>query len=294
VQVAILGTGLIGSSIGLAARSAGFATVGWDLDPDAARASAAGGALDEVARSAAEAAACADVVVVAAPVDGTLALLRAFPAAPKAGLILDVASVKTPVVAAAKGLANFVPSHPLAGRELRGPRAAQADLFSGRTWAYVPPGDPALETRARSFIEALGARPLAISAERHDAVVALTSHLPQVVASALGSLLASRLDDPMVLALCGSGMRSMTRLAASDWSVWGSVLEANSVAVAQEVRALVGILRSVAEALEAGGVLPLATLFAQAAHGATELDRTPAARPSFLPSTPNDTTRGNV
>ena len=284
----ILGTGRIGSSVGLAARRAGHGTVGWDPDASAAHGARSAGAIEREAASAGAVAAEADVIVVAAPLPATLVLLGNFPPAPHATLVTDVASVKRPVVAAAAGLRNFVAGHPLAGRERTGPGAASADLFDGRAWAYVPPNEPSLEARAREFIESLGARPVAVSAERHDAIVAFTSHLPQVASSALGAMLAERAADPLAISLSGSGMRSMTRLAGSSWEMWEGILAANAAPVAQEVRALADILRSVADALEAGDYAPAAQCFSRGVNGSAALLANDEVAGFVIPGTPNE------
>jgi prephenate dehydrogenase len=110
-----------------------------------------------------------------------------------------------------------------------------------------------------------------MDAARHDAVLAFTSHLPQVVATALGCTLAERLDEPLVLELCGPGIRSMTRLASSAWEVWAGVLEANATGLAQEIRDFAGMLRNIAEALESGDSQALAERFAVAADAVSRL-----------------------
>jgi prephenate dehydrogenase len=269
--VGIVGTGLIGASVGLAARAAGFRTVGYDSERGSADRAAALGALDDVAATSEEAIAAADLVVVAVPPAAALEVLGAFPPAPRAQLVLDTASVKARVVAAAARVPNFVGSHPIAGNEGSGPGAARADLFAGRAWALIPPAGVALLARAHSFIEALGARPFDIDAERHDALVAFTSHLPQVVSTALGAALAERLDDRSLADLCGPGLRSMLRLAGSPYPLWSEILDANRQAVAQEVRAFAGILRCVADALDARNRDALASVFADAASAAAHL-----------------------
>jgi len=286
VLVGIVGTGLIGASVGLAARAAGHRAFGWDADERAVRSAAELDAIEWVAAGPSEVVSEAEIVVAAMPLRATLELLRAFPPAPNALLVTDVASVKAPVVEAAAGVANFVAGHPLAGSERSGPQAAQPDLFRGRVWAYVPPADPELEARACAFYESLGAAPLAVEARRHDAIVAFSSHLPQVASSALGAMLAERGADPRVRALCGSGMRSMTRLAGSPWTMWEGILAANALPVAQEVRALAGILRSVADALEAGDLGTVAAYFARAAAGGALGANEEAAR-FVIPGTPN-------
>lgn len=269
--VGIVGTGLIGASIGLAARAAGYRTVGYDIDREHAARAASLGALDEIADSAEDAIARAEIVVIAVPPAPTAALLAGFPPSPRARLVIDVASVKAPTVAAARRVPSFVGTHPIAGSERAGPDAADGSIFKGRMWALVPPGDPEVLARAEAFVRELGAVPFCVEAGRHDALVAFSSHLPQVVATALGSALAERLGEPALTELCGPGIRSMLRLAASPWSLWSEILDANRAEVAQEVRAFAGILRSVADALQARDGDALAARFAESASAAERL-----------------------
>jgi prephenate dehydrogenase len=264
--VAIIGTGLIGASIGLRSRANGNRVVGWDADSKAAADALNLGALDAVATSEAAAVEGADVLVLAAPLNATLASLARFKQTPpRASLILDVASVKTPVWEAASGLASFVATHPIAGSERSGPEAARADLFEGRAWTYDPLAAEVATTRARAFIESMGAKAVPIPSALHDRVAALTSHLPQVVAVALAGRLAARLDEEGVSELCGTGIRSMTRLGASSWGVWEGILCANGPAVAQEVRELSTVLSEIADELEAQRTHALQPHFEKAA-----------------------------
>src|SRR5579875_258514 len=139
-----------------------------------------------------------DTLVVAAPLDATLTILeRCSGAPPKAALIVDVASVKAPLLPFVARLAGFVPTHPLAGAEQSGPAASRDDLFIGRPWAYVPSGDPLLEGRVLQFIRAMGAEPFAVEAERHDRIVALTPHVPQMLSTVLGATLGAR-EEPLL------------------------------------------------------------------------------------------------
>lgn len=270
--IGVVGTGLIGASIGLRARAQGDRVVGWDADPRHAALALERGALDAVAPDEAAALRDAQVIVLAAPLKATVASLERLAAdPPKAALIVDVASVKLPVVHAAAALAAFVATHPIAGSEQSGPGAARADLFEGRAWTYDPnASDEALE-RARTFIARMGARPIPVPSVTHDRLAALTSHLPQVLAVALAGQLAARLGDEGVLELCGSGMRSMTRLGASSWAMWEGVLSANAPAVAQEVRELSTILSGIADELDADRTHVLRSRFATAAAAAGSL-----------------------
>ncbi len=228
-------------------------------------------------------AATCDTLVLAGPLEAVLAQLAALGAGlPHPPLVLDVASVKVPVVAAGEAVAGFVATHPLAGSERSGPLAARADLFAGRTWTYEPTARPGPRAAARTFLAALGARPLAVAAARHDAIVALTSHLPQLLSSALGARLAAALPDDAVAELCGPGIGSMLRLAGSPWPTWRPILAANAPGVAQEVRAMANVLLELAAALDSGAVDRLEPLFATAADAAARV-ATPPADSRFSP-----------
>jgi prephenate dehydrogenase len=266
--IGISGAGLIGGSIALRAASAGWTVGVFDIDRAHARYACERLGAAFAAPSLAELAARSDVVVLAAPLDATLAQLAELAAAPppNVDLILDVASVKVPVARAGATLAAFVASHPIAGSERSGPAAARSDLFENRVWSYDAAAPAGTRAHAVSFILAMGARPIAIESPEHDRVVALTSHLPQLLAVALGAQLEPRLENSdSVAAFCGTGMQSMLRLAGSSWSVWEAVLRANALPVAQEVRALGNILSDIAEALEDDAPDTLAERFSRAA-----------------------------
>ena len=251
--VGVIGVGSIGGSVLLAAQRAGWQGIGYDSDPAS---SDCGSAQDVYDR--------ADVVVVAVHLDATLATLRALQAhPPKASLILDVASVKAPVVAAVTGLAHFVATHPMAGTERSGRTAARADLFDGRSWAYVPSGDTALDDRVRAFIRLCGAEPVATDAVLHDRIVALTSHAPQVVASTISGRILdlARTHGPAVDALCGPVARELLRVGRSDIGMWRALLQANAGEVVTHLRAIASELETVARGLEEGDRTVLERIF---------------------------------
>jgi len=274
-QVGIIGVGLIGASVGKRARAAGLRVVGFDVSALHLQDALACGALDEAYADERAVADGCETLAIATPLDETVRLLRAFALAPpRASLVLDVASVKSCVVQAARGLAGFVATHPIAGSERGGPQAARADLFTGRTWAYVPSSSPAADARARAFIEMTGAHAVAVDAAEHDRIVAATSHLPQLLSVALASHLREALEDPTTRALSGSGLRSMIRLGASSWSMWRGILANNGAHAAQEARALAAILSSIAEEAERGDASCLAARFAAAADAVRRLDAT--------------------
>jgi prephenate dehydrogenase len=235
--VGVIGTGLIGASIGLRARENGSHVVGNDENNAALDAALTAGAIDQaVSRGALLAS--ADTVVIAVPVDaavGEIAALRESPEI-RAALVIDVSSVKAPIAVAAHGLANFVGTHPMAGSERSGAVAARADLFDEKAWLYVPPGNAAVETRAREFIESMGARPRAVDAREHDRIVALTSHLPQLLAFAFARRVNALGNnaEPM----CGPVARELLRIGNSSHEMWDPIFAANRANIEEELRVL--------------------------------------------------------
>jgi prephenate dehydrogenase len=269
----IAGIGLIGGSIALRARAAGWTTIGYDRDPAALAAARAAGALDDVAPDLASLAGRADAVALALPIAATVAALREVPELARPGLVFDVASVKLPVAAAGAHLANFVASHPLAGREVGGFASAEAGLFAGRTWVVDPSAAAGPRAALAGLVETLGARTVAVTPADHDRVVALTSHLPQALAVALGARLAEAAgSDPYVYDLCGPGMSSMLRLARSPADLWSAIFAANAAPLAAELRSLAGALEAAAASLEQGEVGTLLSYFADAGSAVTALD----------------------
>jgi prephenate dehydrogenase len=139
----------------------------------------------------------------------------------------------------------------MAGREKSGVRAARADLFEAKSWAYVPSGDPRRDARARAFVASLGAAPLAVDADQHDRVVALTSHLLQVLAWEFSAR--AQLRDPDLLhALAGTAARELVRLGSSPLPMWREILAANARNAAPELRAIGQALTRAADLIESG------------------------------------------
>jgi prephenate dehydrogenase len=229
--VLVIGTGLIGTSVALALRAKdGPVWLADDFDPAAAALAAdmgAGVLYDGSVR--------ADVAVVAVPPEAVAPVLASAQRNGVADWYTDVASVKRlPVEAAwAAGcdLASFVPGHPLAGREKRGPAAARADLFLGRTWALCPgKADPRGVDIVTRLVRACGADPVLTDPDTHDRWVALTSHGPHVVAAAMAARL--EVAESRALDLAGQGLRDVTRIAAGDTALWTQILSANAGPVA--------------------------------------------------------------
>ncbi|MBV8372717.1 MAG: prephenate dehydrogenase/arogenate dehydrogenase family protein [Candidatus Eremiobacteraeota bacterium] len=222
----VIGTGVIGASAALCWRQAGGYAIGYDSDAAALERAVERGALDEaVPREDIDAR--ADTIVIAAHLDATLREISRLRgnAAVRAGLIVDIASVKVPVCNAARALRHFVATHPIAGSERSGPDAARAELFEGRSWAYVPSEDAELSARAETFIAALGGVPVAIAADEHDRIVAFTSHLPQLIAWAYAGH--ARRFGPVAKDLTGILGGELLRVGASGPAMWREILRAN-------------------------------------------------------------------
>ncbi len=220
MRVAVLGTGLIGASIGLGLTAAGDEVVGWDLDPEALAVAAERGAV-VAAPSADAAVAGAGVVVLAGPPGAVLDHVAHLDVDT---LVVDVTSAKQAVVAASR-LRRFVGSHPMAGREVAGPSAATGSLFRGAAWVVVTDGAAEDDLAAvESLVRRLGARPVRMTAADHDTAVAVVSHLPQLLASTLMNEASDRTD---ALDLVAGSFRDLTRVAASEPGMWVDVLDAN-------------------------------------------------------------------
>jgi prephenate dehydrogenase len=250
--VGIVGTGLIGGSIGMRARRNGAYVVGYDDDPTAVAGALAVGALDQVVTRD-ELYARADTVVIAAHLAGTIAEIARLRdgSRVRAGLVLDVASVKVPVCEAADDLANFVATHPMAGSERRGAAFSTPTLFDGRTWAYVPSDDPRLTWRTCRWLATLGGLPLAIEPREHDRIVAYGSHLPQILAW-IYARRASERDGERSRRLAGAAARELLRLGAAEWEMWPDVLRENARNLVPELRGLGAALLEAADWLGAG------------------------------------------
>ena len=244
-QAAVLGTGLIGASVGLGLASQGWTVVGWDPHPTAATVALEKGAVDSLANDAAAAVAGSDLVVLAGPPASIVALL---PSLATSALVTDVAGVKTPIMEAASHLPRFIGGHPMAGREVTGPAAAPASLFHGAAEMLVAVRAPAAGVSSLAdLVEDLGARPVRMTATEHDDAVATISHLPQVLAAAL---VWEAADHPAALSLASGSFRDLTRVAASEPGLWADLLTANRTEAADAVREFMGRLQRWATALD--------------------------------------------
>jgi prephenate dehydrogenase len=241
----VIGLGMMGGSLARAAARAGWQVIGYDTNAKALQEALDSGAIG-AALTRSELYAKADTVAIATHIDGTLAEIARLPSeSPHAQLVFDIASVKAAIVKAAEGIPRFVASHPMAGTEKIGVAGSRAEMFDGRTWAYVPSENDA---RMRALIAEFGATPVAIDAVLHDKAVALSSHLPQALAVAFAERMNgrdARIGDPLL----GPTAREFLRLAKPNQAMWRGIFEHNAENIAEEMRAMARALDSAADKL---------------------------------------------
>jgi len=272
MRVAILGVGLIGGSIGLAAkeRLEGAEVVGWGRTRANLDRALELGAIDRAADSLGQACEGAEVVFCAAPV---AALPKQVEAALAAGgpetVVTDAGSTKRELVARFGDDERFIGGHPLAGAETAGVDNARADLFEGARW-YLTPTERSgglLYDRLQRTIADLGARPQALDAETHDRLMATVSHLPHVLANVLVSQAAEELTrDSERMPEVGPSFRDTTRVAGSNPAIWGDIFTSNREAVAEAIDVAVERLRAAAELIRGGDRDAIASWHAAAAE----------------------------
>ncbi|HTU20394.1 MAG TPA: prephenate dehydrogenase/arogenate dehydrogenase family protein [Gemmataceae bacterium] len=263
----IVGVGLIGGSIALAARRRGVAArvVGVDRQPDALERALRDGLLDGAYSHLAAAAGLADLLVFCTPVDNIAAQVIESAASCRPGTLLtDAGSTKAAIVREVRGRlpagVEFVGSHPLAGSEKHGPAHASAHLLEGRLVVVTPEPDTTDNTlsQIRDFWTALGARVQVMDADEHDRALALTSHLPHLLSSALAGILPPELYD-----LTATGFRDTTRLAAGQPALWSAIFRANQTHLLASLDRLDEQLRRFRDALLQGDQAALEALLQQ-------------------------------
>ena len=258
-HVRIVGAGLIGTSIGLGLALKGVGVSLSDIDPRAERLA------EDLIQS--PSSAPIDLVIFATPLGAISQLLNdEFGANPKSAFI-DIGSVKSKVKVDVSTselpLRRFLPTHPMAGREIGGAESARADLFQGRPWITDSEGvDADVIAKGIELIELLGAHRIELGSDEHDKAVALVSHLPQLVSSLLAKQLIG--GDERWLELAGAGLRDTTRIASSDAKLWREIITSNSSALApllnslhrdlEEIIASLDDSNAVAEVIAAGQI----------------------------------------
>ncbi|MET4132673.1 cyclohexadieny/prephenate dehydrogenase [Porphyrobacter sp. MBR-155] len=270
-RVAIIGLGLLGGSIGLAVQARGLdiATTGWDRDPQVRAKAAERGLVGRVCDTAAEAVASADLVILCVPVGAMGDAARELaPGLSPHAIISDVGSSKEAVadaLSAALPEACIIPAHPVAGTEQSGPEAGFATLFAGRWCIITPPDgvDPAALAALSDFWAALGSKVELMDAAHHDLVLAVTSHIPHLIAYTIVGT-ASDLEDVTqseVIKYSAGGFRDFTRIAASDPVMWRDVFLTNKGAVLEMLGRFSEDLTALQRAIRSGDGDTLFDLF---------------------------------
>jgi prephenate dehydrogenase len=283
-KISIFGVGLIGGSFALALKQAGAVAqvVGVGRSTSSLLRARELGIIDAAAASVAEATAGADLILVAAPVAQTEAILASIaPHLQPGTVVTDAGSTKTDVVAAARSalgrkLAQFVPGHPIAGREQNGPDAALADLYVGKKAVLTPlPENSAddIERVAQAW-HLCGAIIHRLSAQEHDRVFAAVSHLPHLLAYALVDDIANKPHADLLFQYAASGFRDFTRIAGSSPEMWRDISLANQSALLAELDAYIAQLSQVRKLLAAGDGAALETVYANAQHARQNWIRT--------------------
>lgn len=282
-KTVILGVGLIGGSLAAAGRHAGRLdrVVGVGRSRANLDAALRAGLIDEAVTDPVAAVSDADLVVLATPVNTCVELLSLVAgAAPQTCVLTDVGSVKAPIVAAAVRLGvarRFVGAHPMAGGTSTGAGAADKDLFRGRTVVITP--TPDVEAGARELVvslwQAAGASVLELEPDLHDQAVAMSSHLPQLLASSLAALAAGDPLHELVARLTGGGFRDTTRIAMSDAAMWVAIAEANRDHLVAAMDLFADLWSRVRDAVASGDERALGALMVEAAAFRRGLERGP-------------------
>jgi prephenate dehydrogenase len=244
MKIAIVGVGLIGGSFALALRRAGLAArfIGVSSPRTVERALALG-VIDDALPLEVAAEQC-DVLYLAQPIAQILETIDGLAALRSGALVTDAGSTKRTIMSRARSLPRFVGGHPMAGKESRGVESADADLFQGRPYVLTEP-DPWL----MEWIPRIGARPVILSAEHHDRLVALTSHLPQLVSTALASEIGA---EPETSRVAGPAAIDLTRLALSPYDIWRDIFSTNTESIDAALSAFIRRLEGLRSQLRSG------------------------------------------
>ena len=254
-RITILGTGLLGTSVGLALRAHGFmgSITGWDRDPKQLQIALNRGAIDTASVDAPSAVKGADLVVLSGPVFAIVGWMEQLSSCLKPGqLVTDVGSTKRRINACAErwfnqpGHADFLPGHPMAGKEVSGAANGDATLFDGAVWLFTPSETRAMDAHAqalatewREWVSRFGSKTMDLDAVRHDELCAWVSHLPQMVSTALTALLEDKFGDAEDMrAIGGRALREMTRLGCSPYSMWRDIAHTNADEIESALLAL--------------------------------------------------------
>ncbi|MCI0635738.1 MAG: prephenate dehydrogenase/arogenate dehydrogenase family protein [Actinobacteria bacterium] len=283
-RVGIVGTGMIGTSIAMAAVRAGAAVRGFDIDAGVLARASERTELTPV-DTLEDCIAGSTLVFVCTPVPAVSERVReALLLAPEA-VVTDVASVKSRVrseiarTMSPEELRRYVGGHPMGGSERSGPEHASPSVLDGIVWVLDEQADGASADRVEVFVRAIGARPVRMDVDRHDRLVAIVSHLPQVASTALMSLAATEeAGEPEILLLAAGGFRDLTRLAASNPHLWGDILLANGDAVCRAIDLYVERLSALRDLVAAGDARAVERAFGEAKEARLSLAAKPQVK----------------
>ena len=274
-QLGLIGCGLMGGSFALALKRAGLVkrVIGYSKSPSTTERAKKLGVIDDTAESALLAVSGSDIVLIAVPVAATEATFKAIRHLVEPGvLFMDVGSTKRDVVDAARRVLkervpSFVPTHPIAGKEVAGVAHADAALYAGRQVILtpLPSTDPVLVQKATDVWSAIGAQVLKMTPENHDAAFAAVSHLPHLLAFAYFSAVVKQPSGTDFLALAGPGFRDFTRIAASDPAVWRDILISNREEILKQSLRFRHTLDAIEHVMRSGNTEALEDLLRQAA-----------------------------
>ena len=274
-QLGLIGCGLMGGSFALALKRAGLVqrVIGYSKSPSTTERAKKLGVIDDTAESALMAVSGSDIVLIAVPVAATEATFKAIRHLVEPGvLFMDVGSTKREVVDAARRVLkervpSFVPTHPIAGKEVAGVAHADAALYVGRQVILTPLAstDAALVQKATDVWSAIGAQVLKMTPENHDAAFAAVSHLPHLLAFAYFSAVVKQPAGADFLALAGPGFRDFTRIAASDPTVWRDILVSNREEILKQSLRFRHTLDALEHVIRSGNIEALEDLLRQAA-----------------------------
>jgi prephenate dehydrogenase len=286
-RVAVVGTGLIGTSIAMAAVRAGCLVSAFDTDPMVLQRAVGRAPTMAASSSLADCVAEATLVVVATPVPATAAAVAEALEASASAIVTDAASIKSHVLheversAGIEVSSRFVGGHPMGGSERSGPEWASPAVVDGAVWVLTPGPNTDADAvdRLTDWVTLVGARPVVMDADRHDRLVAIVSHLPQVASTALMALAATEeAGEPDILLLAAGGFRDLTRLAASSPQLWSEILIANRDAIGEAIDLYTRRLRTLRDMVAAADSADVERTFADAKRARLSLSAKPQVK----------------
>ncbi len=285
-QLGLIGCGMMGGSYALALKRAGLVerVVGYSKSPNSTDKAKQMGVIDDAAASVLQAVMGADLVLIAVPVSASAEIFKSLKfGLAKDALVLDVGSTKQNVIAAAEKAfgvlpANFVPSHPIAGKERAGIAEADADLYMGKRVILTPTQETSSEAiaLAKKVWQAIGTTVTTMAAEEHDRIFAAVSHFPHLLAFAYMNGLCSQAEADKFLRMAGPGFRDFTRIAASDADIWTDIFMANREEILEQSSLLRASLTQLENAMQSGSSHAVKALVetASLARGAWVMNKT--------------------